>query len=187
MKKIKHTIFLEKLENILDRQLSEVIKVYQNLSDDVMLQPPATGGWSIASCIEHLNTYARYYVPRVEKSFENTVAVSTSYTYTHSWIGGYLIGIMDTEKSKQKFKAIKQHQPQSLLEPSKVVSEFIQHLEHLLHIVKLAETKDIRKGKIATSMSGFIRMSPGEVLHFLLVHNERHLLQARQNLPKNDG
>ncbi len=187
MKKIDHTTFLEYLENSIERQLSEVIKVYQNLPDNVILQPSASGGWSIASCIEHLNTYARYYVPHVEKALENTATVSTVYTYSHSWIGGYLIGIMDAEKSKQKFKAIKQHQPEALLEPSKVVSEFIQHLEHLLHIVKLAETKDIRKGKITTSMSGFIRISPGEVLHFLLVHNERHLSQARQNLLKNEG
>lgn len=183
MKEVDQTIFLDLLETQAERQLTEVIEVFQNLSKDQLLYVANEGDWSIAACMAHVNSYADYYYPRIEKVMQHPTNARMQYsTFNHSWIGAYFIRIMDVDRSKKKFKAIKQHQPQVDADPHAIVATCIAHLERLLVLINEARTKDIRKLRVTASLSAFVKLNVGDALQFLLVHNKRHLLQARRNI-----
>jgi hypothetical protein len=174
--------FLKGTENQLEKQLKEVISVFQNLPETVLLKPGPNNGWSIAECIEHLNTYAAFYQPQLAIAIDKAPHNNNPADFKHSLLGRYFIASMDPAQSKKKFKALKRHIPLSTENPNTVVSTFIQHLENLLHLLKQAAHKNIRKNSIKTSISSWVKISPGDAIQFLLTHNKRHLEQAGRNL-----
>src|SRR5690349_13463679 len=121
--------FLNHAEAQLEDQLKEVIAVFQNLPESVLLKSASNNGWSIAECIAHLNSYAEFYIPRIEEAINKSTVLEGSAGFRHSMIGNYFINSMDIEKSKKKFKALKRHRPVEINNPIRVTSDFIQHLE----------------------------------------------------------
>lgn len=65
MNPVNSETLIGKLEKEVDRHLIQAIKVYQNLSQDELNNQPSSGGWSIAQCLEHLNSYGDYYFPKM--------------------------------------------------------------------------------------------------------------------------
>jgi uncharacterized damage-inducible protein DinB len=173
---------INSLETELEVQLQEILKIFQNLPEDTLQKPTANGGWSIAECFEHLNTYADYYQPKIRKALSEKEAAQHSIAFSHSWIGQYFINMMDASKSKKKYKAIKKHRPVSSKNPYAVLATFIQHLEDLLALMKMARSRELQKIKISTSLSSFIKMNAGDTLQFLLTHNRRHINQSKDIL-----
>jgi hypothetical protein len=173
--------FLSRAEHQLEAQLTEVISVFQNLPENVLLRPSSTGGWSIAECIAHLNSYAEYYQPRIKVAINASTEVSGPGKFKHSILGQYFIASMDSTKRQKKFKALKKHRPVEIGNPTTVVSTFIQHLENMLTLIRMARNKNLNKKAVPTSISSWIKISPGDAIQFLLTHNERHLQQAARN------
>jgi hypothetical protein len=174
--------FLTQAEQQLEEQLKEVISVFQNLPEAVLLNPASNNGWSIAESIEHLNTYAAFYQPQVAIAIEKAPRNNNPAVFKHSFLGRYFIASMDPAQSKKKFKALKRHTPINVGDPSIVISTFIQHLESMLLLLKLASHKNIGNNSVKTSISSWIKISPGDAIQFLLTHNKRHLEQAKRNL-----
>jgi uncharacterized damage-inducible protein DinB len=179
MQQFEQQLFIEKLELELEAQLQEALKVFQNLPEDTLIKSAANGGWSIAECFEHLNTYAEFYQPRIRKALAGNKPINFQVSFNHSWIGQYFITMMDASKSKKKYKAIKKHRPMAIKNPHEVLAKFIQHLEDLVELLKAAHSKELQKIKISTSLSSFIKMNAGDTLQFLLTHNRRHINQAK--------
>lgn len=182
MRELLQNIVLDELDELAERQLREVIERFQNLSSAILLQAPSTGGWSIADCFEHLTSYAVFYLPRLQKAVEKAPIISEDTTFSYSLLGGYFIRLMDPQKSKKKMKAMKKHLPSKNQEPHKVIALFIQQMGELLSLLKQCRQRDLRHMRISTSISPLIRLNGGDVVHFLLVHNSRHLAQARSQL-----
>jgi len=182
MQPIDQITFINRWEDQLENQLKQMVDLFQNLPASTLLQPSANGGWSIAECVEHLNTYAEYYLPRIKKVIDSNPEINHPAVYSHSWIGNYFINMMDATQSNKKYKAIKKHRPVTIQDPHEVLANFIQHMEDLLLLLKTAKKKELIKIKVATSLASFIKLNAGDAIQFLLTHNNRHILQARQNL-----
>jgi hypothetical protein len=177
-----HQEFHDTLEQQVEEQLKEVIAVFQNLPEDRLLQPSANGGWSIAECVEHLNAYGDFYLPRLQKAVHKAPVLQQSDRFKHSLLGRYFIGMMNPVESTKKYKAMKRYRPVTITDPHVVVSRFIQQLEELLKIIMRAEQKNLMKVNVATTLSSLIKIPAGDAIQFVLTHNRRHLLQARQNI-----
>jgi hypothetical protein len=182
MNRVSQKEFLNRAEHQLEAQLKEVLSVFQNLPENVLMRPAENNGWSILECIEHLNTYAAFYQPQIARTIEKASGVDVSATFKHSFLGGYFIKSMDPDRSKKKYKALKIHKPVNIGNPNTVVPTFIQHLENMLIMLKQASNKNLGKNSIVTSISSWIKINPGDALQFLLTHNKRHLEQAKRNL-----
>lgn len=174
--------YLLKLEAMLEKQLQEVIAVFQNLPSAKLLQPSPQGGWSIAECIEHLNSYAEYYHPAIEQGLSRAANVEVLPLFRNTWLGLYFIRTMNSDSLRTKYKAIKRHRPNLIENPAVVMSRFIQHQEDLLRLIHHAGSKDLKTVKVKTSLAPLIKINGGDAIEFLLVHTERHILQARRNL-----
>ena len=181
---VNKKVLLDSLEQRIELHLEEALSNFQNLSTEVLLQPSSEGGWSIAQCLWHLNSYGDYYLPHIKKAIKKEKGNPQKDSFKSSWIGSYFTKMMEPESSKKKLKAFKGHIPPKKLDAHAVVAEFIRQQEVLLKFIRQAEHKDLDALKLPISISKFVKLKLGDVFQFLIAHNERHLQQAKRNLHK---
>lgn len=167
---------LHRLENATEKHIQTAVREFQNMDDGQLLAPAPDGGWSIAQCLDHLNTYGRYYFPAIEKALQSSQAKGDMYKPT--WLGNYFTKMLDPDTGKRKMKTFGKYSPSRDLNPRKVLEEFIHQQEHFLQLIRASRERDLNKIMIPTSISRFIRMNLGDTIRFLIAHNERHIRQA---------
>ncbi len=177
---IDKTDLLNKLEQQTEEHLKTAIQVFQNLNELELLRPSQTGGWSIAQCLWHLNSYAWYYLPAIEKGMLNKSHGSPIFKST--LLGSYFTRLMEPKTGTRKFKAFHLHVPPQELKGYEVVAEFIKQEEWLLKCLREAKQADLNKIRIPISISNLIRLRLGDVFGFYVAHHERHIQQALRNV-----
>ncbi|MBX7204279.1 MAG: DinB family protein [Bacteroidia bacterium] len=169
---------LSELEEKTEKQLQFAISVLQNLNENVLQQPSSNGGWSIAQCLWHLNSYGDYYLPKIENGLKTPVQETV--IFKSSWLGSRFTRMM--QPGNGKYKAFKDHVPPVNPDAREVIATFIQQLEQLLLLLRQAKGHNLNSIKIPVSISRFIKLKLGDVFSFLVAHNQRHLEQAKRNL-----
>lgn len=182
METVRKSALLDRLEKRVELHLNEAVMVFQNLPEKVLLKPSPSGGWSIAQCLEHLNTYGHYYLPEIRKGLEKQKGQPSSEEFTSTWFGSYFTRMMEPETGKKKYKAFKNYIPLSDLNAYGVVAEFIEQQELLLKYIKTSRGVDLNRVKVPISIFKWVKLRLGDVFQFLIAHNERHLVQAKRNL-----
>lgn len=180
MKPVNKYLLLENLETRVERHLADAVKIFQNLPESILLKPSATGGWSIAQCLEHLNRYGNYYLPQIQKGLDKKI--SGGNTFKSTWLGNYFTKMMEPSTGAKKVKAFKDYVPPVQLNAHAVVAEFIGQQETLLGYLKQARATDLNAVKIPVSIAKWIRLRLGDVFRFIIAHNERHMVQAKRNI-----
>lgn len=170
------------LEQEVDKHLAEAISAFQNLPEEKLLQPAADGGWSIAQCLGHLNSYGRYYLPAIRHAILRPSGKSSNEKFTSGWMGNYFTKMMQPGNSGKKYKSPKDHAPVADLDARAVVAEFIQQQEQLIDCLRKAKDIDINATRVPVSISKWIRLKLGDTFRFVVAHNERHILQAKRLL-----
>ncbi len=174
-----------KLLNILEKQAEEDLSVaithFQNMSPQVLLQPSQNGGWSIAECLWHLNSYAHFYYPLISKTL-NTQTVNPIPEFKSGWLGAYFTRMMQEQNTK-KYAAFKNHIPPGQLDSHATVAEFIKQQEQFIDLIRQAAQYDLNAIRIPISITSIVKLKLGDVLQFISAHNRRHINQARRNLP----
>lgn len=180
MKPIDKQVFLNDLEQQVERHLQIAIGDFQNRSDNDLLRPASNGGWSIAQCLEHLNRYGQYYLPAIKKALSRNKPGSSDSQFKSGWFGNYFTRMMNPETGKRKIKAFKNYRPPQELDAYAVVATFIEQQEILLKYLELARQSDLNKIRIPISISRWIQLKLGDVFGFVVAHNERHVIQAKR-------
>jgi hypothetical protein len=181
MKAVNKQVLLDMLEKSVEGHIAGVVRDLQNRSPEFLNCPASDGGWSIAQCLDHLNSYGDYYLPQIEKALNSAGVVAPDQDFTSSWLGSYFTAMMNPETGKKKYKAFKGHIPASELNAAEVIAEFIRQQEKLLLYLRKAAGKDLNR-KLPISISRLIRLKLGDVFQFFIAHNERHMQQAKRNL-----
>jgi uncharacterized damage-inducible protein DinB len=172
---------ISNLESRVESHIEQAVQVLQNLDEATLIRPAANGGWSIAQCIEHLNTYGRYYLPVIKKGLNENVQIPPSSEFSSGWLGSYFTKMMEP-KSKKKMKAFKNHVPAAQLDGHAVIAEFIEQQETMLGLLHRARGANLSRIRLPISISKAIRLKLGDVLQFCAAHDARHLAQAMRNL-----
>ncbi len=171
---------LKQLENQVEAHVQIAIKSYQNLSSEQLLQASPTGGWSIAQCLEHLNSYGVHYLPLLQAQLAQALPLRHDVPHKSSWLGRLAVNSMNPDTGKKKYKAFKNHTPQAELDAHQVVATFIDQQELLLSLVRQARHKAITPLRIPISIAPWLKLNWLDALHFLVIHNERHVQQANR-------
>ncbi len=179
MRAMDKMTFLADLHEKVDLQLQEATKVFQNLSEGVLLKQPPSGGWSAAQCFEHLNRYGNYYLPQIRKATQQSRASDPDKTFTNGWLGSYFSRMMDPDTGKTKIKTFKEYVPSPQLDAHTVVAEFIHQQETMLKYLDHARRADLNR-RIPISLTSLVRLRLGDVFQFVIAHNARHLEQAKR-------
>ena len=169
---------LDTIEEQVESQVNDSIKIFQNLSGEVLLKPAVNGGWSIAQCLWHLNSYGDYYLPKIKSGLAKNYLTNPDFKST--WLGRYFTRILKPGADMKKYKAFKDHVPPVGMDPHKIVAEFIQQQELLLSYLKQARQTDLNKIRIPISILKWVKLKLGDVFQFIVAHNERHMQQAKK-------
>jgi uncharacterized damage-inducible protein DinB len=180
MKKIETNTLLNELEAQIESHLQTAIGTFQNLAENVLQKPAANGGWSIAQCLWHINSYGHYYLPQIEKAL--TSQKGSSPYFSGTWLGSYFTKLMKPGESMKKLKAFKNHAPPTNPTGSNEVAEFIKQQEQLLHLLRRAHQADLTRTRIPISISRWVKLRLGDVFQFYIAHQDRHMVQALKNL-----
>lgn len=192
MAKIDSQYYLKELE----KQAKQILLLAKNdfgrLSDKQINWKQTPDRWSIGECLEHLNFFARFYLPKIKKAIETQDASKPPpVKYNPGYLGNYFSYMMspdpDTGKVRKPMKASKESNP-SLTEPQKhysikVVYEFIDHSEEMLKLIQKANKIKLTK-RVPSITNRLLRFKLGDTLRIVLFHNVRHVLQAQRALKK---
>lgn len=177
--------FLNHLEDQLNKQIDIVVSHYQNLTESELLFQKDATSWSIAHCIEHLNTYSNYYLPLIKDSLKKLQKeTSKGLNYKAGFLGAYFIKKINPITGKNKMKAHKKHIPIINNEVSQIISKHLNYQEELVQMIRNCNHVYLNKKTIPVSIFKPIKLSIGDTLHFIIEHNARHLIQASKNISK---
>lgn len=179
MKPVDKDQLLDALEITVNRHIQDAVAVYQNMNSAVLLRPAADGGWSIAQCMEHLNRYSNYYLPLIRQGLNRQTEHVDGGVFKSTWLGRWFTQMMDPDKGKKKYKAFKDYIPAVELDAHAVVAEFIRQQEMLLLCLQWARHADLNTIRIPISIMKWLKLRLGDVLQFIIAHDERHMRQAK--------
>lgn len=177
--------------SVLLKQLSKQILAAQYKAEnhfggqpaEVLSYTPQLGQWSALQCLEHLNTYGRFYLPALDKAI--TAAEQNNSrpldTFKSSWLGAWFTKQMQPTpegKLRSRMKSPKGHLPSVQPDAGMVLREFIQQQEMMESLMDRAAKINIQKAKVGTSLSSLIKLSVGDTFGFMTAHINRHVLQA---------
>jgi hypothetical protein len=148
MEKVNKRELLQKLEDRVESHISDTIVLFQNREEAFLNSPSISGGWSIAQCLEHLNSYGDYYLPKIREQMAKSADRHEKHDFESSWLGAYFTKMMDPETGKGKYKAFKGHIPPSDLNAAKTVAEFLRQQENILLLLRDAAAKDLESIKV---------------------------------------
>lgn len=177
--------FLNQLEDQLHKQIDIVVCHYQNLTESELLFQKDETSWSIAHCIEHLNTYSNYYLPLIQNSLNKLQNENNrDMNYKAGFLGAYFIKKINPITGKNKMKAHKKHYPIINSDVSQIISKHLNYQEELVKLIRNSSNVNLNKKTIPVSIFKPIKLSIGDTLHFIIEHNARHLIQASKNISK---
>lgn len=174
----------EDLINQLQADVKQIIAAAEHLqtADPVKLNySTEEGSWTVAQVLEHLNAYNRYYLPAIEKAMVH-ISKDTSAWFVPGLWGNYFTKMMmpkNVFEVKNKMKAMKSYTPPRSLNVEAVFREFFQHQNKLLQLLDVARRRNMNNIRIPITISKLIRFKLGDTFRFLIAHEQRHMIQAR--------
>lgn len=180
MKKFKS----EDLINGLQSDIQQLVAAAESMKgmDKIKLSYPLNNGkWTAIQALEHLNIYNRYYLPVIESAISESKSGRSAW-FNSGTLGNYFTNSMkptDVFEIKNKMKTGKAYNPPGALNAEQVIAEFVQHQQKLTQLLDASRDRDMNSIRIPISLSKFIKLKLGDTFRFLIGHEQRHLIQAR--------
>lgn len=174
----------ELLDDLLDRtqKATALVSIFQKMEESALQLKEDAKSWSVLECIDHLNRYYAFYLPLLNKALHNDKSNKTE-SFSTGWLGQFFVKLMEPKEGTiKKMKAMESMNPNGSKLDISVLQQFINHQEAFLQIMEQCKTINLNAAKLPTVMSKWITISLGDTLRFIVVHNERHLLQAQNCL-----
>jgi hypothetical protein len=174
---------LEQLQQKVKELATTVEEKLHHLPAPVLLLPPAQDKWSAIQCLEHLNTYSRFYLPQIASAIEQGHARQQSATasFKSGWLGNWFTKTMQPKPDgslPMKMQSPRNARPATDLDAGKVMTEFLTGQQQLLSLLQGAEGVNLQGLRVPTSLGKWLKLSLGDTFRFFIAHEERHVLQA---------
>ena len=184
MKKFKSEELINSLK-VDVATLLQCLQFFKQQSKDILLQQPAEGKWSVIQVLEHLNGYGRIYLPNIDKALTTNLNNQREAWFTSGFFGNFFTNAIrpkDLFEIKNKMKAPKNHAPDSSLNADAVIEEFVSQQYKLLQLFDLSKERSLNTIRIPISITNLIKLKLGDTFRFLIAHEQRHFIQARNAL-----
>ncbi len=174
---------LEHLENDLNELLKQVRANFADKPKEQLLQRQAPEKWNAQECFAHLNAQFDYYLPRIELALHKAKArkwLSNGDERQSNWLGRNAINAVNPANLDKKLrKSPKAIDPLKLLPVREnEVKVLLINLEMMLRLVRQAREVDTNKPKIKPMRWNISSFVLGDLLAYLVLHAQRHVLQA---------
>ncbi|MEI6947859.1 DinB family protein [Paraflavisolibacter sp. H34] len=180
--KIQQEVLLNNLKQDV-QVILDCVEAFREEKDALRIQP-VPGQWSITQILEHLNSYGRYYLPAIDRALCSSPSRRDAW-FNSGFLGNYFTNLIrpaNVFEVKNKMKTQKAHDPENNLDPDKVLDEFVQQQQQLLQLLDHAAAKSLNDIKVPISVSKVVKLKLGDTFRFLIGHEQRHMIQARNAL-----
>ncbi len=98
------TKLIDDLQQQTDDFIQKAVSEWQMVTPAVLLQQPGDNNWSLAQCLEHLNSYGRYYLPAIEAAIARAKKNNwaSKATFPPGWLGEFFTNLMSPETGDKK-------------------------------------------------------------------------------------
>ncbi len=183
MAKFKSEDLLTELAQDVAR-IKEAARFFTASDKNKLVYSPDKDRWSVVQVLEHLNAYNRHYLPLIEKEL-SVVTYDTNAWFTSGYWGEKFTKMMkpsNVYEINNKMKTSKKMSFPNSLNIDTVLKEFLEGQDKLLQLLDLAKGKDLAKIHIPITLTKLIKLRLGDAFRFLVAHEQRHLIQARNTL-----
>lgn len=177
----------ELLNNLAEdvKKLKECAEFFKDKDKNKLVYCPAKGKWSVVQALEHVNAYNRIYLPVIEKELSLINKEEPDAWFTPGLLGDLFTKLIRPKNVMEvgfKMKTSRDFSFPNSLNVDKVVQEYIDHQEKLMRLLDTAKKRDLNRIKIPLSQMSSVKLKLGDVFRFLIAHEQRHMIQARNTL-----
>ncbi len=173
--KTDSALLLQQLTAIARQDLQTAI-TFRDMDAAMLNQSPAAGAWSVLQCLEHLNLYAAFYIPEIEKALSR--AEGATPVFKSGLLGNMLVNMVQLKEHPKKMKTFPDMNPARKVLPEDVLETCISNQQMLLEFLSRAQATDLNKRAVAVTFTSLIKLKLGDALRFMVYHNQRHVQQA---------
>ena len=152
----------------------------RGLDKEIISKKPASGGWSVEECLEHLSLYGDYYHDKFLKNGRKTGGSFSQRAFKPGILGNYFAKSMLPKEGMKTMKTFNDKDPGELGLPSGVLDRFIGQQSELLKFLEECNELDLNSNRIPITIAKWIKLKLGDALHFVVNHNVRHIEQAKK-------
>jgi hypothetical protein len=158
-------------------------RLVAKLDDDAWPSRPATGGWSIAECFEHLNVTSRAYVPLLRERIEGAPAAATSGSRPFRRdLTGWLLCWSIEPPARMRTRTPPPFEPHGLGSMANTVAAFEGLQTTLVGLLREGARRGLPldRLKVASPFNRRVKYSVWSAFCVLTAHQRRHLWQAER-------
>lgn len=164
----------------LDENTRNFQEAFGHLGEAQLNHRPDPTTWSIAQNIDHLMVINSSYLPVLEQVRAGSLKLPfyARFSFIVSWIGAQILASVQPDR-KNKVKTFPLWEPSSSDLPPDILARFTDHQEMVKSVV--LDSQDlVQRGTIVTSpASPYIVYRLETLFELIIVHERRHLEQAR--------
>ena len=179
---MKTTALLNQLKDQTQSIIETVETKFLTLPETQLNLKPTGDKWSVLECFEHLNLYSQYYLTALETAIHNAVP-SRPQDVKYTWIGKKSVAMMHPSNAKKQ-KTFKKMIPTRSRLTTDVLATFLNDQQRILRLIEKASLLNVSKAVVPVEFFKLLKMNIAETLEFVIVHEQRHLIQA-ENVLKN--
>ncbi|ASZ10075.1 DinB family protein [Chitinophaga pendula] len=181
------TALLNELQGDVRALRDTADQTLRNTAPNLLLKAPGVGRWNAVQCLEHLNSYGRFYLPALERTIAKGEQQQRAPqpAFKSSRLGDYFTNMMlprNDGSVSVKMQAPKEHRPGAGLDTAAVIDTFVSQQEALHALLGRAAGVNLQQLKVPTSLTRLLRLPLGDTFRFLVAHEQRHMLQAHNAL-----
>lgn len=183
MAKFKSEDLINELQQDV-RRLIDAAQFFKGADKVKLAYSKEEGKWSVVQILEHLNAYHRYYLPEIEKAMAVKTENVSAWFNSGVWGEKFVKSMKPTNvyEIKNKMRAMKKYTFPNSLNVDTVLNEFVEHNNKLLQLLELARSRDLNTIRIPITLTKLVKLKLGDALRFLVAHEQRHMIQARNTL-----
>jgi uncharacterized damage-inducible protein DinB len=182
---MKSQYFLEEREKETLEIVGIVESEFSALTADQLNIKPAGDKWSISECLAHLNLTLNIYIPQMQKVVEEKEKYGIQKeNFSYSAIGKMAVKAMQPKTDKSigfKIKTFKRLNPERAeMDARATMNSFLDFQRATIEVIHGLKNTSLSKPKIITAAGPILKMGIGDALHFMVAHNQRHIVQAQK-------
>lgn len=173
----------EDLPGRLEKELHDLLEMVRTRLSGQPLETlqlrPDNSGWNALECFAHLNVFLEMYLPRIEKAIHLTKARNwqPDNTTRYTRVAKKILKRADLNNGKA-FKTPKRYDFYGQPLNHDPLKSFLINSERLLRNIQAVHAVSLNRAKIGWGPSGFFKLTLGNTLEWLVLHSQRHVMQA---------
>lgn len=161
----------------------EVTNAFAHLRADQLNWKPEPAKWSVGQCIDHLIVTNTTYFPTLRRiaAGNKETTLWEKVPFLPAFFGKALIKSFQPE-AQHKLQSPRVFKPAKSTIPADIIERFVNHQQELMELIRKTEGADHSKLVITSPASRFVTYSLEDAFTIMLVHERRHIGQAKRVL-----